>query len=177
MCFKAIQWFLLGFSLNLATLFIAKDVFGLEAKEVKSRMSTRQVVCKEKTHKKKICIWEWNRMAMKINRYNDKVCIIKYIVMNNFLYVPITINEDEFVCLIISKIKTNVHVWITCGVNIKSCSHIMWQKTFWFFENLRRKNLNFYFLLVGKNNFHINIPLKIHWEISWRYLRVYLSTL
>jgi len=37
-------------------LFIAKDVFGLEAKEVKSRMSTRQVVCKEKTHKKKNCI-------------------------------------------------------------------------------------------------------------------------
>jgi hypothetical protein len=56
MCFKAIQWFLLGFSLNLATLFIAKDMFGLEAKEVKSSMLTRQVVCKEKTHKEKFCI-------------------------------------------------------------------------------------------------------------------------
>jgi len=56
MCFKAIQWFLLGFSLNLATLFMAKDMFGLEAKKVKSRMSTRQVVCKEKTHKEKFCI-------------------------------------------------------------------------------------------------------------------------
>jgi hypothetical protein len=63
-------------------------------------------------------------------RYNDKVCIIKYIVMNQFLYLPIVINEDEFVCLIIGNMKTNVHVWIACGVNIKSCSHIMWKKTF-----------------------------------------------
>jgi hypothetical protein len=49
-------------------------------------------------------------MAMKINRYSDRVCIIKYIVMNSFLYVPIMINEDEFVRLIISNMKTNVHV-------------------------------------------------------------------
>jgi hypothetical protein len=50
------QWFLLGFSLNLATSFIAKDMFGLEGKEVKSRVLTRQVVCKEKTHKENFCI-------------------------------------------------------------------------------------------------------------------------